>query len=102
MTPSRDSEPGEDRRDRDGTGFDALQVAANSPHPVPFDIPDLLDASVRRHQDNMLRLVLSCQRAGIDEHEIETSIRTLVESFRQELVAAIGALAQPAQAAGEH
>lgn len=66
-------------------------------HPRPTNAqplvipPELLD-SVNRHQANLAALVASLRGAGLPESMVETSIRSLVDSYAQELTSAIHAM----------
>jgi hypothetical protein len=73
----------------------ALAMAETSPHPIDIDIPDALRPSVRRHQDNLMRLITTCRTAGIADREIEDSVTTVINSYRDELIAAIKQLSTP-------
>ena len=57
--------------------------------PEPLEIPVELLASVNRHQANLSALVVNLRAAGLDEDMIDTSVRSLVDSYASELSAAI-------------
>jgi hypothetical protein len=68
-------------------------------HPTPtqaepIEIPAQLLASVHRHQAHLGALVSSMRAAGIDGDAIEASVRTLVDSYANELTTAIRNLMQ--------
>ncbi|UUL81823.1 hypothetical protein [Sphingomonas qomolangmaensis] len=63
-------------------------------HPTPTDaepleIPSELLESVQRHQAHLAALIASMQAAGVQDDTIETSVRTLVDSYADELTVAI-------------
>jgi hypothetical protein len=71
-------------------------------HPAPtaaepLEIPAELLASVHRHQAHLGALVTSMRAAGIEGDAIEASVRTLVDSYADELTKAIRSMMQ-----GEH
>jgi hypothetical protein len=55
----------------------------------PLEIPAELLESVSRHQANLAGLVRSLRAAGLDEEMVEKSVRTLIDSYADELTAAI-------------
>jgi hypothetical protein len=58
----------------------------------PFDdleVPEALQASMKRHRENLAQLVRNLHSAGVGEEQIETSVSVLVDSYRQELLRAI-------------
>jgi len=55
----------------------------------PLEIPEELIASVHRHQEHLGALVSSMRAAGIDGDAIEASVRTLIDSYADELTTAI-------------
>lgn len=57
---------------------------------IGIEIPAALQPTVRRHQASLAALVESLQAAGVDDATVEGSVRSLVESYRRELTAAIG------------
>ena len=57
-----------------------------------IDIPHELKESVTRHQRHLAALVLSLRSAGLDEVQIEGSVRQLMSSYETELMTAIKAL----------
>jgi len=56
------------------------------------DIPHELQPAVRRHQESLASLIANLRSAGMGEDMVDSSIHTLVESYRTELRAAIGQL----------
>lgn len=74
-----------------------------SPLPsLDVEIPPALQASVQRHQTNLVRLVQQLRGAGMDEGQIEASVTILIDSYRRELLDAIRALPQTAPGAKGH
>lgn len=69
-------------------------VLSNLPPLVPneAELPPELQASVRRHHQNLAALVASLRAAGVDEAVVEASVRQLVDSYSVELTAAVRAL----------
>jgi len=66
----------------------------NDLEPTPtnaasLEIPAALLESVARHQANLAALVGSLRAAGIDEAVVEASIRSLVDSYADELTGAV-------------
>ena len=66
----------------------------NELHPTPtraepLEIPAELLDSVVRHQTHLAALISSLRDAGLDEQTVETSVRTLVDSYADELTVAI-------------
>jgi hypothetical protein len=55
-------------------------------------IPPVLHASVERHRAHLARLVVSLQRAGVSESQIEASVNAVVASYKAELLEAIKSL----------
>lgn len=55
-------------------------------------IPHELQESVQRHQRHLAALVGSLRAAGVGEDMIEASVSQLLESYRNELTAAMRAL----------
>jgi cell division FtsZ-interacting protein ZapD len=55
-------------------------------------VPAELQESVERHQRHLAALVQSLRAAGVDETVIEASVSQLLESYRDELTAAMRAL----------
>ena len=54
-----------------------------------IEIPEQLQDSLRRHRENLARLVASLQSVGVSEAQIEASISVIVESYKEELLRAI-------------
>ncbi len=72
-----------------------MRIDELEPRPTdaePLDIPTELHASVMRHQAHLGQLVTSLRAAGLQEDMVETSVRGLVDSYAQELTAAIRAM----------
>ena len=55
----------------------------------PLDIPAELLDSVMRHQSHLASLLASLRAAGLPEDMVESSIRTLVDSYADELTVAV-------------
>ncbi|UZK68378.1 hypothetical protein OKW76_09880 [Sphingomonas sp. S1-29] len=55
----------------------------------PLEIPSELLESVHRHQAHLAALIASMRAAGVEHDTIESSVRTLVDSYADELTAAI-------------
>jgi hypothetical protein len=60
-------------------------LAASASLEVPAELLD----SVARHQANLTALVASLRAAGLDENMIEVSVRTLTDSYADELTTVI-------------
>ena len=60
----------------------------------PLDIPAELLDSVKRHQAHLAALIADFTAAGLQEDMIDASIRTLVDSYADELTIAIRAMAK--------
>lgn len=58
----------------------------------PLEIPAELLDSVHRHQAHLAALIASLQAAGLQENMIDTSVRSLVDSYADELTLAIRAM----------
>lgn len=63
-------------------------------HPTPtaaepLEIPAELLDSVARHQAHLAALIASLRAAGLQEDMVEASVRTLVDSYADELTVAI-------------
>jgi hypothetical protein len=58
----------------------------------PLEIPAELLSSVNRHQAHLTALVASLRAAGLPDEMIETSVRSLVDSYAYELTSAIRAM----------
>ncbi len=56
---------------------------------VTLEIPAELMHSVARHQTELAKLVVNLQAAGLPDDLIEASVRTLVDSYANELTSAI-------------
>jgi hypothetical protein len=54
-----------------------------------LEIPEALQSSLDRHRENLARLIVSLQSAGIGEEQIETSVSVVVASYKEELTRAI-------------
>lgn len=67
--------------------IDQLQPAPTAAEPL--EIPSELLPSVRRHQAHLSALIVSMNAAGIDNEAIEASVRSLVDSYADELTVAI-------------
>ena len=72
--------------------IDQLNPAPTSAEPL--EIPAELLTSVERHQANLSALIASMRAAGIEGDAIEASVRTLVDSYADELTAAIRSMMQ--------
>lgn len=59
---------------------------------IPMEVPAELLDSVARHQANLMALVASLRAAGLDEDMIDTSVRTLTDSYADELTIVIRGL----------
>jgi hypothetical protein len=57
-----------------------------------LEIPAELLDSVNRHQAHLAALIASLQAAGLQEDMIDASVRTLVDSYANELTIAIRAM----------
>ncbi|NYD92024.1 hypothetical protein [Sphingomonas melonis] len=60
-----------------------------TPGAGPLTIPPELAASVARHQAHLTALIASLRAAGIDEDTVAASVRTLVDSYADELTDAL-------------
>lgn len=67
--------------------IDQLQPTPTS--AVPLEIPAALLNSVYRHQAHLAALVASMKAAGLQDDMVESSVRTLVDSYAEELTAAV-------------
>jgi hypothetical protein len=56
---------------------------------VEIAVPVVLEDSLRRHRENLTRLVVSLQSAGVSEAQIEASVTAIVASYKAELMEAI-------------
>lgn len=73
-----------------------MRIDQLQPRPTgaePLDIPIELIDSVNRHQAHLAALVASLRGAGLPEDVVESSVRSLVDSYAQELTSAIHAMA---------
>lgn len=57
-----------------------------------LQIPEPLQESMRRHRDNLLKLVTNLQSTGLSETQIEVNVSIIVESYKEELLRAIKVL----------
>ena len=57
-------------------------------------IPMALQESLDRHRKHLAELVMNLRSAGLDEAQIEGSVSMIVESYRQELMRAMKAMAR--------
>ena len=74
-----------------------MRIDELSPRPTnagPLEIPPELHDSVTRHQAHLAALMTSLRAAGLPEDRVESSVRTLVDSYAAELTAAIRAMAR--------
>jgi hypothetical protein len=76
--------------DFNGKALDSM-VAAH-PDPLEIGIPPVLQASVERHQANLVRLLQSFRAAGMEEAQIEAAVTVVIESYKHELLQAIRTL----------
>lgn len=67
--------------------IDQLEPAPTAAEPL--EIPAELLASVQRHQAHLSALIASMRAAGVDGSTIEASVRTLVDSYADELTTVI-------------
>ncbi|MEG3122353.1 hypothetical protein [Sphingomonas sp. GB1N7] len=70
--------------------IDQLQPTPTSAQPLEIP-PQLLD-SVLRHQSHLSSLVDSLRAAGLGEDVVAASVRTLVDSYADDLTVAIRAM----------
>jgi hypothetical protein len=54
-----------------------------------LEIPAELEESLRRHRENLGRLVMSLRIAGVNEAQIEESISVIVASYKDELIRSV-------------
>jgi ABC-type antimicrobial peptide transport system ATPase subunit len=69
-----------------------MRIDELEPRPTvaePLEIPAELQDSVMRHQAHLAALVTSLRAAGMQEDVVEISVRSLVDSYAQELTLAI-------------
>jgi hypothetical protein len=74
---------------------DPMRIDQLQPTPTiaePLEIPPELHDSVLRHQAHLGALLVNLRAAGLREDMIESSVRTLVDSYAVELTAAIRAM----------
>lgn len=72
-----------------------MRITELHPPPTdaePLDIPAELLDSVRRHQSHLASLVASLRAAGLSEEMVDASVRTLVDSYAEELTVAVRGL----------
>lgn len=79
---------------RSSIALQGTYVRINELHPTPtkaepLEIPAELLDSVVRHQNHLAALIASLRDAGLDEQTVEASVRTLVDSYADELTVAI-------------
>lgn len=55
----------------------------------PLEIPPELLESVMRHQAHLAALIASMRAAGLQEDMVDASVRTLIDSYADELTIAI-------------
>jgi hypothetical protein len=67
-------------------------LASGPPRLEQEAIPPELEESVQRHQRHLVALVESLRAAGVGEEVIEASVDQLLDSYRDELTAAMRAL----------
>lgn len=65
------------------------QLEPTSSSEDPFEIPSELLESVRRHQSHLSALIVSLRAAGLDDDVVDASVRTLVDSYADDLTVAI-------------
>ena len=65
------------------------QLERTSSSADPFEIPPELLESVRRHQSHLSALIVSLRAAGLDDDVVDASVRTLVDSYADDLTVAI-------------
>lgn len=70
--------------------IDQLEPTPTSADPLEIP-PELLD-SVLRHQTHLSALVVTLRAAGLGEDTIDASVRTLVDSYANDLTVAIHAM----------
>lgn len=70
--------------------IDQLHPTPTSPEPL--EIPAQLLDSVLRHQAHLSALIESLRAAGVDEDMVSASVRTLVDSYADDLTIAIRAM----------
>jgi hypothetical protein len=70
--------------------IDQLHPASTAAQPL--EIPAELLDSVRRHQTHLAALIASLRAAGLEEAMVDASVRALIDSYADELTAAIRAM----------
>lgn len=70
--------------------IDQLQPTPSTAESL--EIPAELLASVHRHQAHLFALIASLRAAGLGEDIVDASIRTLVDSYADDLTVAIRAM----------
>jgi hypothetical protein len=68
------------------------RMVAAHPHPFETGIPPVLQASVERHQANLVGLLNSFRAAGLEEAQIEAAVTVVIDSYKHELLEAIRTL----------
>lgn len=72
-----------------------MRIDQLDPKPTsaePLEIPTELLDSVQRHQHHLAALIASLRAAGLDDSLVDSSIRTLVDSYADELTSAVRAM----------
>jgi len=72
-----------------------VRINELNPKPTvaePLEIPEALLGSVKRHQVHLASLVASLRAAGVHEDMVDASVRTLVDSYAEELTVTIRGL----------
>ena len=69
-----------------------LSFASATTRLEQISVPQELQASVERHQRHLAALVESLRAAGVGEEVIEASVGQLLNSYRDELTAAMRSL----------
>jgi hypothetical protein len=77
-----------------GADADAQRPPADADALAGLAIPAALQASVERHRANLARLIVSLQRAGFCESQIDASVNAVIASYKAELLIAIKSLLQ--------
>jgi hypothetical protein len=85
--------------DTDAVGLKSPLAARSG--ATELEIPPVLQASVRRHEAHLARLLESFRAAGMDEAQIEAAVSVVIDSYKGELLQAILTLtAKPDTAEG--
>ena len=71
-----------------------MGTAVQSDPFADLEIPAPLQESLDRHRNHLAELVVNLRSAGLDEAQIERSVSTIIESYRQELMRAMKAMAR--------